>query len=64
MPTSKLREAYEIAVAEERAAKEKLDLALAETIGRDFTGPLEFLEEANKDWEAKKAILKTIVDRL
>jgi hypothetical protein len=54
MAASKLREAYEIAVVEERAAKEKLDLALAETISRDFTGSLEFLEEARKNWEAKR----------
>jgi hypothetical protein len=58
MAEGKLRQAYEIAVKEERAAKEKLDITLAETMGRDFTGPLEPLEEARKDWEDKKAILK------
>jgi hypothetical protein len=64
MAASKLQEAYEIAVAEERAAKEALDLTLVETINSDFAGSLEFLEEARNDWEAKKAILKEIVARL
>jgi hypothetical protein len=64
MTEGTLRQAYEIAVKEERAAKEALDLALAETISRDFTGTLEFLEEARDDWETKKAILKDIIARL
>jgi hypothetical protein len=64
MTEGNLRQTYEIAVKEERAAKEALDLALAETISRDFSGSLEFLEKARDDWEAKKAILKEIVARL
>jgi hypothetical protein len=41
--------------------RQTLDLALVETIRSDFAGPLEFLEKARKHWEAKKAVLKTIV---
>jgi hypothetical protein len=47
--------------SKKRAAKETLDLALAEAIRSDFAGSLEFLEKVRKHWEAKKTVLKTIV---
>jgi hypothetical protein len=59
MTEEQLCDAYSDAMNDERAAKARFDLTLAEISGRTAPGPLEALIEANLAWqEANKRLVE------